>query len=441
MAFSKEDKRAAWIFPLAFTALVFIIYHAVLSTNTNDDIYFTKVAAGSPVMEILKVRYNGWSSRVFIEFFTLLLARAKWLWRIIDVAAFVTLPILVTKLAGWKKSLWTPCLFVLLYPFYDMFSAGWFTTTCFVAFTLWGLLYACICLKKEAEGERLAWYEWIFGIFCCAYATNQEQCAAIMAVLGLYAAVSTIRSRRVPAFAAVCLIITAFMLVNALVLCPGNAMRTLKESENYWPNFAQAPLWQKLAIGTVNLFSAFAGSFNPIFLAFSAVLSAAVFKKTKSAVKTAAASLPLLISFIYVCVFSGFPLIADKLSLPGEIYSVSLKDYGTLFALLCSAALIASSVLALVWLADSVNEAVRDVIIFLAGGGSSVMLGLSPTVYASSTRIFMYFYFALIILSLKTIGKYGLPGEDAEKNKLLMAAGALVAATTFIYSMHFCLMR
>ncbi len=52
------------------------------------------------------------------------------LWRIIDFLLFATLPLLLSGLFGGGKMMnWCAAAAVLIFPFHDMGTAGWITTT------------------------------------------------------------------------------------------------------------------------------------------------------------------------------------------------------------------------------------------------------------------------------------------------------------------------
>lgn len=84
-----------------------------------------------------------------IEFLLVWIIKYPILWRLIDLALFISFPVLISKIFdGGKLMDWCAAAAVLLYPFHDMGTAGWITTTVNYFWPVWGMFFVGFLLKK-----------------------------------------------------------------------------------------------------------------------------------------------------------------------------------------------------------------------------------------------------------------------------------------------------
>ena len=115
---------------ILFAVLMLILHLKVLSNQT--------------LVDYLHYRYYNWSSRLIIDGILVILARLDMIiWKILDVIIYTVGVYYIIKLVNKnysKKIAYLGVLLFLMYPFYEMASAGWISTTlnyswCFIIHT------------------------------------------------------------------------------------------------------------------------------------------------------------------------------------------------------------------------------------------------------------------------------------------------------------------
>jgi hypothetical protein len=197
-----------------------------------------------------------------------------------------------------------------------------------------------------------------------------------------------------------------FLLLILLfhVTCPGNGLRTISETATWYPEYSTFTILDKLVLGATTTICALLIN-NIIMIFFFLLLTIIVVINQKR-------KLDIMISFlllISIIIFSFSPL-AEKIPFINIVYQNSqiwsspvvlvninysawiVISYGILVILLMFYLFINYMRKNIFWIT----------IIFLAGILSKVMIGFSPTVFASGNRtaIFLNYFTVLIILHM-----------------------------------------
>ena len=155
--------------------ILFIILELFLmvfvNNNIEDDSFFIELGKNnSNTFEIVKNRYNTWSSRVFIEFVLIEVLKSKVLWAIIQSLMMGLLAYSISKLfiKAELKSKLNPiiCALILTYPINMLTLIGWGASTVNYIWPLATCLYALIPIKKYYNNEKIKWFE--YPIYICA---------------------------------------------------------------------------------------------------------------------------------------------------------------------------------------------------------------------------------------------------------------------------------
>lgn len=75
---------------------------------------------------------------------------------------------------GGKLLDWCAAAAVLLYPFHDMGTAGWITTTVNYFWPVWGMFFVGFLLKKMLVHKKINIVEGIAGVLVCVIASSHE---------------------------------------------------------------------------------------------------------------------------------------------------------------------------------------------------------------------------------------------------------------------------
>ena len=107
----------------------------------GDDLWYAKVLSNQSLAGFLSFRYYEWSSRLIIDCLTVILTKESYLiWKILDTILYTLGVYLLIKFINEDNDKYITLIGVslfLMYPFFDMASAGWIATTlnylwCFV---------------------------------------------------------------------------------------------------------------------------------------------------------------------------------------------------------------------------------------------------------------------------------------------------------------------
>lgn len=103
--------------PFFIVAFVGIIYHLRIRPMAGDDVFFSQATSELGLWNYLIQRYETWTSRFVIEFLLVWIIKYPILWRLIDLALFISFPVLISKIFdGGKLMDWCAAAAVLLYP-------------------------------------------------------------------------------------------------------------------------------------------------------------------------------------------------------------------------------------------------------------------------------------------------------------------------------------
>ena len=407
----------------------------------GDDLKFSRYLTHKTLIEYLTYRYFHWSSRLIIESFLVNLTRhSMYLWAIIDTALYTIGVYYIIRLVNRDNNrnvMLFGLLLFLMYPFYDMASAGWMSTSLNYSWCFAFGMISFIPLIKRSYDEKINVFTYIIAILGLLYASNQEQaCTLIFGFNILYMMNDLIRKRKVDKYNILALIVSSASLIFILT-CPGNHVRFSMEIVKWYPEFAGFGIMEKMYLGTIPTIGILLRD-KMLFAVFYIILNALLLVKNKNR------NLRYVLYFnmalmVLMCVFKTLmdvlsvedylhllPSIMDKsliitalspvkafLSLMPLIYdSLSLFTYKGIPETLNLSA-VATIVVSIYLLVSSCVMLYRNyggndlfpTLLFMAGFISSLIIGFSPSVFVSGPRTTIFFYIILITLTLMLIKK------------------------------------
>lgn len=396
--------------------LIFLIYaiviHCTMQLGTDDDVLFAKaLQEEGPLLHYYTTRYATWTSRLLLETVLIYVIQIPLLWKILDIAIFASIPALLSLLFDKGNNWGIRWLFVFLmflYPFHDMATAGWITTTVNYLWPLAAGIAAFLPIKKLLQNEPLRWYHYVINIPLVLFASNQEQCCVIIAALFFFFLIKQIICRKSWHYPAMMLFLCALMLLF-IMTCPGNKVRLVSNTEYWLPEFANLHLGGKIELGFSSTLYAFLFMMGPcganyIILTFTFLLFLAALKSKISIFKKIICFLPFGICLLFSLqpVLSSVPIlnrffnrINTAMTLTGtrpfsHLPETILPD--AILSLICL--LIIFSML---FIFQNKKRFLLALYIMAAGFITRLAMGFSPTVWASSTRTYLFFYIVVII--------------------------------------------
>lgn len=426
----KKTKTGAYVkayAPFILVAVIGLVYHLLMKPMGGDDVFFYEATKRTTLGAYLSHRYVYWTSRVVSEFVLVNVIRCPILWRIIDFMMFATLPVLISRILGGGRSAnWAAAAAVLLFPFHDMGTAGWVTTTVTHFWPFWGIFYIVMLLKKMAAEERIHTAEAVFGVLVAVVTGSHEQYAVIMAVLLVLYGVYLWLQKRKPGNLPV---LVPLMLVNVIslaviALCPGNAERN-KVSIADLPIYGEFGFGEKLYLGLLSIERVFIANADIVFFIVISVWTVLVCGKTKDFKKTLISALPLFILFGQTVLRTAYPGLSGLFVMPGQILEWSWSDLSTWIPIVYLAVTVASMIYALYQLfGENLYEYICLLILLGCGFGAGMILGFMATIYVSGERVYAPLYGILMMVTLLAVNRQ----KETVSEELKTAGGKLAVS-------------
>lgn len=416
--YTKETAKrivSSYYFPFIAFGLVMLILHFCLPLKKGDDMYFESVLGGGASirtwLSFMQLRYQFWSSRLVIESALVLLTHATTLWRVLDTLVMIWIAVALSIFFNPERNVrvnWFIVYAVFSYPFDTMGSAGWIATTLNYswpfAFGLLAMLPVCNILRKKRSRISVC----ILSMLSLIYATNHEQmCAVMIAICGLFFVYLYIRDKRIYPFVA-CEGLMCLGSLWFILTCPGNDVRIVSETGTWFPEFADFSLFTKVEMGYSSSLYHYimeSNETNQVFLLFCIVLPFAMWLATKSPALRVVSVIPLTASLVmgrlsgvFAYVFPDLIALKERMTYAGtglQWTSVDtwIPDLFITGVFLCALASVFVAV-------KDKKKAVLAIYLLLVGLASRLAMGLSPTIWASGTRTFLFMSFSFIAASV-----------------------------------------
>ena len=394
-------------FPFILFFLIILIEH-VFMPFIGDDILFK--ATKDNYFDLMKFRYFNWTSRLIIESVLNLFVRMDYsIWKVIDSFIYTLGVYLVLKLVNKNAKPiinYIGCLLFLIYSYTEMGSAGFIaTTTNYMWSFVFGLLSLLPLINKEQNKDTNK-IIYIISFLGLIYSTNQEQCCALILGFNLLYFINTkIKKEKSNKYNILCIILSIISLIF-IITCPGNNNRVLMETKTWFPNFNKLNFSQKLYLGIVPTMNLMLDN-SLVLFTFTIILGiATIIYSKKFYSKIISLSTMIIVSCLTLFRNTIGKIIPQVLYLKEAFASQkSLSfDYHYQVLALIITIIIFSSLLYMILLIFKKKQ-LLPLFIFLAGSASRLIIGFSPTVFASSSRTCLFLYMSLFTILLLLIYK------------------------------------
>lgn len=416
---------------MALFLVILTVAQIMIHPGFEDDLIFAGYWERRPHLEFLKLRYRTWTSRVIIEAGLMALAAANPLiWRILNIAVILLLVWITADLFGTENKLQSQIFFFIiiwLIPLGSLYSAGWITTTVNYLWCLTLGLVAMRPIKHWLLGERIPGWEYVICPLCMLYAANIEQMCAILlgvyAVFGIYSGIRYKKTKTVT-LPGIFYIQLLLVLAQLCLICgaPGNRNRMLYETSRFFPEFTQMHAGEKLLMGFLeNAHYYIAGGHGQVCyllaclcgVLFLCLMTQSAMPAHRKLLKISIALCPL--AAYWLCAH-GFRFLLYGLNVPrgrnllsalaenrqiaGQgNFSTAMVGIQTLIYL----AVLTCVALTIYFLHGASGETALELLVLTAGFLSRVIMGFSPTIYASGDRTALFCSMAMLILILRNL--------------------------------------
>lgn len=411
--------------PFFLVAIVGLVYHILMKPMGGDDIFFSEATKDATLWEYLSHRYLNWTSRVVSEFILVNVIQVPIVWRVIDFLMFATFPMILAKLFDDSELMrWCAAGAILVFPFHDMGTAGWITTTVTHFWPLWGIFYVGLILKKMVMQEKIHLAEAILGVFVCVMTGSHEQYAVIMVVLFVLSTIYLYQQKKkiecMPLL--VILVFVTAVSLAVILLCPGNAGRNAVSLADL-PIYATFGFGDKLYLGLLSIERVFIANADAVFFVVTFIWTVLVYLKTSNYKKTMISGVPLLVLFGQTVVRTAYPGLSGLFVMPGQILEWSWSDRATWIPMVYLVLTIAAMIYALFQLfGENVYEFIGVLILLGCGFGAGMVLGFMATIYVSGERVYAPLYAILLLVTLLAVYKQ----RETVENKVRRPSGRLV---------------
>lgn len=392
--------------PLWIFAAVQVVYHILMREPESSDAmwFFRNQLDAYSLKDYLTIRYDTWSSRFLIEGVLVYISRNILLWKVLDWVFWVFLAWAFTELFPddeKETANWIIVGFLLIYPVWDLRTAGWIATSTNYTWPLALGIFSLHGAARTCYGKKTPIYMWVLYGLAALYGANMEQMSAVLLAVNFCAVVYFIMEKipvREYVSSIFCFVIAAAEFVF-IMTCPGNAARKSQEIINWMPNFESFHLLDKISMGFVDTMHHLIASGNLMYLFYVLLLAVLVFLKTKHSGYRCAALMPVILN-IWLVFFPDtlekyFPTLSDLMEenafIDGSNYQLAANYIPTLLYLF----LIGCMLLSLVIVCENYLELAAQTILLALGLATRVIMGFTPTIYVSQERTFLFLYMIL----------------------------------------------
>lgn len=415
--------------PFMLVLVIAVLYHLKIGAISGDDPFFAAATDDKTMWQFLSERYQTWTSRIVIDFLVVSLVDHLIVWKILDIIVFSSMPVLFAKILGDTKLVrWCSAAAILLYPFHDVGSAGWVTTTINYLWPIWGILLVGVLVKKVLCQEKILWYEIAAGVIGCILASSHEQAAVVLFIILLLAGIWLVRKHclKVPVYYLMLLINMASLIF--ILTCPGNGNRNAVGTVDM-PEFANYTLFDKAYLGLLSIERVFIANVDIVFFMVVLLLAVLVYIKTSDYKKTLISSLPVLILLGQSVIKTAYPELNGLFVVPEQVTVWSYGELSAWIPMVYLAVTVASILAALFWLMEDMQEYISAVLLLGCGFAAGLVIGFTATIYVSGDRVYITLYFILLFISVYCVRKM----EKELRDKLSGTAVKLtVTAVTLV---------
>lgn len=376
----------------------------------GDDQAFSKYLLGGNLWGFLKSRYTGWSSRLVIEVVLSTLTHVTFLWRIFNTVAMfgvVYIPYyLIMKenddIINSRKLMISYALFFML-PFKMFYETGWMATTTNYLWVLFAAELAMLPSLLTLMGSQVKKSKVlsVISLVALVYAANQEQMVVILILgnLGLLG-IFIYQHKRIGRIL-LQLAITGTSLLMILI-APGNAVRKVKEV-HWLPLFPTLSSIKKVELGFSSTLGHFYFSFNILILVLLMLLLLIYINQKREIIcMVIGAPIGLMVALMLKDTDLGkvYPGI-QKISTSVTLYGTNII-FGDLQSWIPDIILMAVSITILLGIMLVSKNQGRWIIIgiLMLGVLSRIIMGFSPTIWASGERTYLFLYESIICVCL-----------------------------------------
>lgn len=373
--FFREEKYIFLFYSLFMICFVFWIPEKVY-----DDAVFSQISGS---LNWFYERYFVWSSRLVIEYVLIFLCKHDILiFKSITLLILLITPIILSKLID-KQNTYYCYGICFLYGLESMGTAGWIATFTNYYYVFFCLLISIFALRSQRMSSLLL-------AISIVYATNHEQGLLIFLCTIIVQIYYNHRNHQI--YVAACI---TFIMLLIVLLSPGNEARYYSEIKTWNPSFIHQTFFYKSYLGiTTTLYRyTIVPNITMLFLLFCIFIN-----KYKNIKKSLYITMAILaISFLnYISIDTqNIEITKTILVYANDLTSLTFRHMLYLIYSLILFGYIIYQCYSLL----HTDERNLAIFILMIGLSSRFVIGLSPTLFVSSTRTYIFCDFSILSVS------------------------------------------
>lgn len=420
--------------PFIILLIAFIFIHIKMNTNFGDDIHYREHYVN--IVDTLINYYKIWGSPSLPNAVLYLFIKLPdTVFKIFNILFILLTGYSILKITydeNSKHTNWIIVFFIMLYPFTQMGSAGWISTSSVYLFPISFGLYSLVYLRFVIDDKTLVKLNYFLFWTSLLIGLGNLQMSCI--IFGIYAIFNIFFALKGKVYKfSIFQNVTALLFIVYHVTSPGNANRSIQETARWFPDFNMISTVNKIKLGFTSTLGNLISGPNLFFLCFTCLLVIGVYCKYKNVLYRAISLIPFLSSLLFggfIHTFSDLFSSLIVLMNNGSYDFLQINLYNfyskTNYISIILGFTILGAILTSIYLIfENTLKMLTVEIIFLAGFCSRMIMSFSPTIYASSTRTFIFFYFAIIICATLIFNNVSENITEEKQKELLMYIGVI----------------
>lgn len=394
-------------FIISFFCLILFSINLRISIFPGDDIFFKNALNTRTIFHYLKIRYMGWTGRMPVEFLlVILISHRLIIWKILNTIVCSLLIVSILryvksyndKLSNTQKTflyIFACSIFALLNICVISTSSFWITGSFVYLWTTVAAIFVMIPYKKAFFGEKCSKLTYIVGFIASLYASYFEQTSVvILAYLSLTLVYLLFKKIKINIGLILIYIST---IINSIILfkAPGNYVRLIRETSNWMPEFAHYSIITKLSKGALWSLNHIVNENQILMFLLTSILAYLIYKNKKGLKTFIVSLIPILYFSIKLLPFDSIFGHMTQFNLQNfndnYLFNIIGKEYHGLFKHIAPTILILVLFIILIEIFILFKDRKKSLnlsVLFIASNLSYLMIGFSPTIYASGHRIF-----------------------------------------------------
>lgn len=392
-----------------FYSIIIVLYFISINSMFGDDIPNLKIAKTTNILDYVYQMYFEWGPRVFVHYIMFSIYKYNIIvWKIISISLHIFIFYFSIFKILKSTTYYISCFFFSLFFLVDWnivyTSAGWIATTLNY---LWPLAFFFISIFPFYSDKinKSNFIHIILFIPFIILSGNIELTLGSMITFAIYITYTKWKNN-FELYDFIYIFITIISLLFIL-FCPGTKFRLITETYNFFPYYIDLSLTQRFAFCINSIFNIFIGSSNILFVVTSLLNLIYIYKFEKNALYRLIITIPFLSFLLFgilrdsltLKLFPNFILLYNNSDKFGGVRIYEQFDNAQNVITIGVMLMIIVCYLYSFILIFNKNEIKFFLLTILAGLGGLVLALLTPSLYVIGSRVSMFFYISIVLIS------------------------------------------